>query len=537
MASDPVPILLVTANVGSIFEDPSVMLKMWTKEFLETMIRLKPKFVALHCQEVGGKNYEESMQHVEYFVKLLMESDDLKMFDKVRIYLDEDYSSAENFTALGNFYFIHESISDVLMWDFEELCFIAVEGKEVFAGNIEDVSTKEKSKFPQDFFPECKWSRKGFQRTRWNLNGTVFDLINIHLFHDASNFVAMETFPSVYSKTRQRALEYTLDRFHNDKHGTAPFFLFGDFNFRTDTKGVIKKLSEGLNEVKIENGKNCKLEYKDSSSQVVFSVGKKEFSHFKHQSIFAEEPWLKEFDKEMEDFCGQLFEFPINFPPSYPFVEDSNVSADYMQTRCPAWCDRVVLSETAKPLIASKHEDKVEYSLIGINSCMGDHKPVYLTGYLTSGAGRLSCCDSYSKPNTNNDETVIFDLGPVESDNQEDKGTIKEIGPIPTPLTERFIVKRVHSASIVEVKVGLVKVNSCRGNDSWRSRSCSVSGAKPPLRAFSRMRLISSEASLTRVQSHHSSSSEEWFEEEEPPSSRPSISSKKKHHKRCCVVI
>lgn len=193
MASDPVPILLVTANVGSIFEDPSVMLKMWTKEFLETMIRLKPKFVALHCQEVGGKNYEESMQHVEYFVKLLMESDDLKMFDKVRIYLDEDYSSAENFTALGNFYFIHESISDVLMWDFEELCFIAVEGKEVFAGNIEDVSTKEKSKFPQDFFPECKWSRKGFQRTRWNLNGTVFDLINIHLFHDASNFVAMET--------------------------------------------------------------------------------------------------------------------------------------------------------------------------------------------------------------------------------------------------------------------------------------------------------------------------------------------------------
>lgn len=55
----------------------------------------------------------------------------------------------------------------------------------------------------------------------------------------------------------------------------------------------------------------------------------------------------------MEDFCGQLFEFPINFPPSYPFVEDSDVSADYMQTRCPAWCDRVVLSQTAKPLISS----------------------------------------------------------------------------------------------------------------------------------------------------------------------------------------
>jgi hypothetical protein len=40
---------------------------------------------------------------------------------------------------------------------------------------------------------QCKWSRKGFLRTRWSLGGTVFDLINIHLFHDASNFVAVES--------------------------------------------------------------------------------------------------------------------------------------------------------------------------------------------------------------------------------------------------------------------------------------------------------------------------------------------------------
>lgn len=35
-----------------------------------------------------------------------------------------------------------------------ELHFVAVEGKTVHAGNIEDVPIKEKSKFPQDFFPE-----------------------------------------------------------------------------------------------------------------------------------------------------------------------------------------------------------------------------------------------------------------------------------------------------------------------------------------------------------------------------------------------
>lgn len=75
------------------------MLKIWTKEFLSNITRTDPKFIALHCQEVGGKNYEKSMKHVEHFVNLLGSSKELEMFDKVRVFLDEDYSSAENFTV------------------------------------------------------------------------------------------------------------------------------------------------------------------------------------------------------------------------------------------------------------------------------------------------------------------------------------------------------------------------------------------------------------------------------------------------------
>lgn len=41
---------------------------------------------------------------------------------------------------------------------------------------------------------------------------SAFDLVNIHLFHDASNLVAWENSPSVYSDTRQKALGYVLDR-------------------------------------------------------------------------------------------------------------------------------------------------------------------------------------------------------------------------------------------------------------------------------------------------------------------------------------
>lgn len=390
-----IPVLLVTANVGSIFENPSVMLQVWTDEFLSTISKLSPKFIALHCQEVGGKNYENSMKHVEHFVNLLMSSNELRPYDKVRVYLDEDYSSAEHFTALGNFYFIHESIENVQIWNFKEATFLPCVGKETHSGNIEAVETKEKSKFPQNFFPECKWSRKGFLRTRWSIEGSVFDLINIHLFHDASNFVAMEAYPSVYCANRRRALEHTLQRFHNDEYDNVPYILFGDFNFRTDTDGVIKKLTEGLTTVRIQNNKNnefSKLQYRNEDQDAVLTVGKKEFNHADHQGVFSQQPddWLKPYDKEVDAFKETLLEFPITFAPSYPFEEAMSKASSYMQTRCPAWCDRVLLSHTAKKLI--DETDHIEYDLMGQNTCMGDHKPVYLRTSILTNSGIITCC-------------------------------------------------------------------------------------------------------------------------------------------------
>jgi inositol-1,4,5-trisphosphate 5-phosphatase len=35
-----------------------------------------------------------------------MSSEELRLFDKVRVYLDEDYSSAENFTVSMKYYFM-----------------------------------------------------------------------------------------------------------------------------------------------------------------------------------------------------------------------------------------------------------------------------------------------------------------------------------------------------------------------------------------------------------------------------------------------
>ncbi|KAJ8317745.1 hypothetical protein KUTeg_005649 [Tegillarca granosa] len=48
----------------------------------------------------------------------LLGCEELQKYDRARVFLDEDYTAADKFTALGNLYFIHESIEDVSIWDF-----------------------------------------------------------------------------------------------------------------------------------------------------------------------------------------------------------------------------------------------------------------------------------------------------------------------------------------------------------------------------------------------------------------------------------
>ena len=82
-----------------------------------------------------------------------------------------------------------------------------------YLGSIDEVPWVEKHKFPLQYFPESRWSRKGYLRTRWRFSPeAILDLVNIHLFHDASNLKSVESVPSIYVNYRKRALCYTLDR-------------------------------------------------------------------------------------------------------------------------------------------------------------------------------------------------------------------------------------------------------------------------------------------------------------------------------------
>ncbi|KAH9513353.1 Type I inositol 1,4,5-trisphosphate 5-phosphatase [Bulinus truncatus] len=328
-------------------------------------------------------------------MKTLLSCDELHKYDRARIFLDEDYTASDKFTALGSLYFIHEEVQNVLIWDFVDCKFIEVEGREVLSGNIENVPIKEKAKFPQHFFPEFKWSRKGFLRTRWSVNNCIFDLVNIHLFHDASNIVAMESSPSVYSENRQRALLHTLQRFENDKYSKVPIFIYGDFNFRLDTNLLIQELTSKLVAQQFKGKKDQvnKIEYSEKGNgKVLLTIGSKSFDYYdKHTDLFTNmNKWLHQYDKEFSAYRDQLIEFEITFPPSYPFCEDVADGISYMKTRVPSWCDRVLLTHSAKEIIVQDLSHPVVYDIIGKDSCMGDHKPVYLFFHMRPGKGKSS---------------------------------------------------------------------------------------------------------------------------------------------------
>uniref|UniRef100_A0A3P9CPU8 inositol-polyphosphate 5-phosphatase n=1 Tax=Maylandia zebra TaxID=106582 RepID=A0A3P9CPU8_9CICH len=407
----------------------------------QTVQSHKPHFLALHCQEVGGKNFEESMSHVDNFVKELLSSDALKEYSRARVYLDENYRSQEHFTVSGlsdeaeialrislirrlRLTLHSHSVKKRTFCGCNSVCFSPrsspfitvnlasssakkfrkVVGKETCSETLESTPTLEKAKFPQDYFPECKWSRKGFIRTRWAMADCAFDLVNIHLFHDASNLVAWEKSPSEYSGTRQKALAYVLDRITDQRYEKLPFFVFGDFNFRLDSKKVIEKLCSDatMQTIRTDNNEIHKLVFQetDNDRKVILQIEKKLFNYV-NQEVFREDNGtsLLEFDKELSVFKERLHEQEIGFPPSYPYSEDSSQGKQYMNTRCPAWCDRILMSPSARDmLLKPENEEKsIVYDNIGPNVCMGDHKPVFLSFRITAGAGKPNankhkCC-------------------------------------------------------------------------------------------------------------------------------------------------
>ncbi|TNN57274.1 Type I inositol 1,4,5-trisphosphate 5-phosphatase [Liparis tanakae] len=111
-------VLLVTANVGSLFDNVGDIQNEWLQELYKTIHSHKPKFIALHFQEVGGKDYMANMGHADHFFRNIESSEEMKDFDRVCIYVDDQFQAEDRFTALGSLYFIHKTLKNIYQYDF-----------------------------------------------------------------------------------------------------------------------------------------------------------------------------------------------------------------------------------------------------------------------------------------------------------------------------------------------------------------------------------------------------------------------------------
>ncbi|UJR20820.1 hypothetical protein I4U23_023931 [Adineta vaga] len=372
--------LFITANTGSIFEKPE-LLSTWMNELTNLLRRHPSDFVALHCQEVGGKDYEKHMHMLDQFLTALLQITELSSeYTRHRLYFDSEYSSQETFTALGSAYFIRQNLS-VQQWNFATSTFQNVVNCQIFAGNVRNAQTLRKEKYPREFFPEAKWSRKGFTETRWLINGFTFDLLNVHLFHDASNLLAAERSPSIYSKCRRNALQYTLQNLPLDSNGEhVPYVIFGDFNFRLDAHRLVEHIAEKrhdlIDKIKEKNSDEiAKIIIRNEDNRPKLTIEKKEFNlHENHDSFFNTNiNQAHTFDFESSSFNDHLYEYEKTFPPSYPYSEEHHEARSYLRARCPAWCDRILLSHSFKNFVDMK-ANKPSYDIIGYDVCVGDHK-------------------------------------------------------------------------------------------------------------------------------------------------------------------
>lgn len=381
-------------------------------------------FIAIHMQEVGGKNFEECSSQVPEFVQGIASLLCDLGYSTGRAYLDLEYELEDDYNALGSIFFISDNLRSVVKeYDFDSKTYLPMEaGFEMVTVNLNECSKLRKAKFPKHFWPAIKWGRKGFMHCRFRFDQGCVDFVNVHLFHDESNIALIHENPSLYSENRKRALNYVLDETHSvaGQPHDYPLFIFGDLNFRLDSPSFLNRLTEDADQRhdsveahgsvgggvgslltvdepnkeqphSIQEGQHGEqlrrtvsaIEFrrspnssrKDLPSSCVLRIEKKRFDYFNHKKLLSEWRGYLADDKEVLNFPS-LKELPIRFPPTYPWSEDPDESEMLMKTRAPAWCDRVLMNERAFLLV---WDDKyAKYDSIGKDVCMGDHKPVIL---------------------------------------------------------------------------------------------------------------------------------------------------------------
>lgn len=374
--------LLVTANVGTIFEMPDDLLKLWVGQVVKAIQSDGHGFVAIHMQELGGKNFDQGLEHVQPLLDSLRSASGMDQYTASIAVLDM-VPKTSSYTALGAIYLVHQEVS-AKVYNFDASQWDEVNDHLVL-DNSKGCSSAcyRRSRFPATLFPNMPNARKGYCHMRWQLNGREVDLVNVHLFHDASNLEALSQAPSAYAVTRNTAIRYVADTVLGDIDPSKDAaFVFGDMNFRLDLKHVVEYIAENKGvtgkTVKTNEGvpQEIRLLGSDDKEPVLVVTGKK-FRYYNPKSFIEQngQEW-RQFDVEPTNLPESLHELPVRFEPSYAYAEEVDQPRGFLIKRCPAWCDRILMTQAA---LDKALKTIGSYDLIGREVCMGDHKPVKLT--------------------------------------------------------------------------------------------------------------------------------------------------------------
>jgi len=271
---------------------------------------------------------------------------------------------------MGNLFLIHQELLQtnlVQVWDRVDHMY-----KPIHCHNPDQLQTFNANECNFIFhqrFPNRK-SRKGWIYSRWKFGNQEIDLMNVHLFHDDINTLAIQEIPSVYARDRLDALQLATSEcgLSND----IPAILFGDFNVRLD-KDFVEWLKNDFLREQTNNNSDANLEE-------FLSIKDKSFS-LKFCSQLVETQTIQEirkFDREISRFNEtqkiQLHECPITFGFTYCLEHNGADKPANFVKRIPAWCDRVLFTEPTKSLL---NNECTYASIRGVKST-GDHTPVYL---------------------------------------------------------------------------------------------------------------------------------------------------------------
>lgn len=235
--------LVITANIGSLFESPQLIpgwctevgtiIRSCKPEFLEFtfqvcfFLKKKVLYLIFQIKEIGGKD-SAFMKNLSEFEKLFTEkiihSYSEKLYSSGLLF-EEDLQSP-NFTALASLFLLNpKALKCALVWNFEEKSW----------KNLSEYNKEQKFLLPISSAPfvrhfrfEGTKSRKGFLQTKWKLINLEYSFvsfkqfffffviiinnhnnnfqINIHMYHDDKNTSAVAKIPSEYSIKREEAL-------------------------------------------------------------------------------------------------------------------------------------------------------------------------------------------------------------------------------------------------------------------------------------------------------------------------------------------